>query len=145
MARILIDMDGVLADFMGKAEKLGLTLDEAELTEGFFLNLPVIKDAVWGVLELDRMGHDLYVCTTAPWDNPSAWMEKRIWIEKVFGDVFNRRLIMTHHKWMVEADILIDDRETNSTLNFKGDWYWFGKDGIDWINVVNNIKSRYGV
>lgn len=145
MARILIDMDGVLADFVGKAEKLGLTLDQAELTEGFFLNLPVIKDALWGVLELDRMGHDLYVCTTAPWDNPSAWMEKRIWIEKVFGDIFNRRLIMTHHKWMVEADILIDDRETNSTLNFKGDWYWFGQNGIDWLNIVNNIKSRYGL
>ncbi len=46
MARILIDMDGVLADFVGKAEKLGLTLDEAELTEGFLLNLPVIKGAV---------------------------------------------------------------------------------------------------
>ena len=143
MARILIDMDGVLADFVGEAEKLGLTLDEAELTEGFFLNLPVIKDAVWGVLELDSMGHDLYVCTTAPWDNPSAWMEKRIWIEKVFGDVFNRKLIMTHQKSMIAADILIDDRKSEQTKSFKGTWYWFRKDGADWKAVVNSIEHNF--
>lgn len=145
MARILIDMDGVLADFIGEAGRLELTPDQAEVREGFFLNLPPVKDSLWAVLELRDLGHDLYVCTTAPWDNPSAWMEKRLWIENVFGDIFNRRLIMTHHKWMIDADILIDDRETKSTLNFKGDWYWFGKDGIDWLHIVNNIKSRYGV
>jgi hypothetical protein len=35
VAKILIDMDGVLADFLGKVEELGLTPDEAELMEGF--------------------------------------------------------------------------------------------------------------
>lgn len=143
MAKILIDMDGVLADFLGKAEQMGLTPNEAELKEGFFENLPLIKDAWWGVDELRSLCHDLYICTTAPWDNPRAWMEKRIWIEKRFGNLFNRKIIMTHQKSMINGDILIDDRKTEHTTSFKGTWYWFGKDGADWKSVVNSIKHNF--
>lgn len=143
MAKILIDMDGVLADFLGKAEELGLSPDEAELMEGFFESLPLIKDAWWGVNELRELGHDLYICTTAPWDNPRAWMEKRIWIERRFGALFNRKLIMTHQKSMIAADILIDDRKSEQTKSFKGTWYWFRKDGADWKAVVNSIEHNF--
>ena len=44
---------------------------------------------------------------------------------------------------MVDADILIDDRESEQTKSFKGTWYWFGKDGADWKAVVNSIKHNF--
>jgi 5'-nucleotidase len=70
-------------------------------------------------------------------------MEKRIWIERRFGDQFNRKLIVTHQKSMIAADILIDDRESEQTKSFKGTWYWFGKDGADWKAVLNSIEHNF--
>lgn len=139
--RILIDMDGVLADFVGEAIRNNLSMDEAELIEGFYKNLPLIKDAKWAVKELESLGHELFICTTAPWNNPTAWKEKREWIEDHFGETFKKKLIMTHRKDLVSADLLIDDREGQSTLNFPGKWLWFGQNGLDWANVVEQIKE----
>ena len=34
-----------------------------------------------GVQELLDMGHDLFIATTPPWNNPDAWGQKRDWID----------------------------------------------------------------
>jgi len=44
--------------------------------------------------------YDLYVLSTAPWKNPSAWSDKLEWIP----------LIISHHKNLNKGDYLIDDR-----------------------------------
>ena len=49
---------------------------------------------------------------------------------------------MTHHKNLVRADILIDDREGPSTLNFQGEWIWFNRNGMDWKKVVEYMKTK---
>lgn len=134
-------MDGVLADFVGEANRRNLEFDEAEILKGFYRDLPLIQDAYWAVNELQNMGHDLYICTTAPWGNPEAWKEKRQWVEEHFNQVFYKRIIMTHHKNLIEADILIDDRKGTSTLNFKGNWIWFGQNGMNWKEIVIYIQN----
>ena len=72
---------------------------------------------------------------------PEAWKEKRQWVEEHFNQVFYKRIIMTHHKNLIEADILIDDRKGTSTLNFKGNWIWFGQNGMNWKEIVIYIQN----
>ena len=50
--RILIDLDGVLADFAGEADRREINYDTAELLEGFYRELPLIQDSKWAVNEL---------------------------------------------------------------------------------------------
>ena len=140
--RILIDLDGVLADFVGEADRREINYDTAELLKGFYRELPLIQDSKWAVNELEKLGHELFICTTAPWANPDAWKEKREWVEEHFTQSFHKRIIMTHHKNLVRADILIDDREGPSTLNFQGEWIWFNRNGMDWKKVVEYIKTK---
>ena len=44
--------------------------------------------------------YDLYILSTAPWENSNAWKQKRDWIGKYFGDkkkdVFYKKLILSH-------------------------------------------------
>ena len=46
--------------------------------------------------------YDVYVLSTAPWANPSAWSDKVEWIQRHFGygedSVLYKRLILSHHK-----------------------------------------------
>jgi 5'(3')-deoxyribonucleotidase len=63
---------------------------------------------------------DLYVLSTAPWKNPSAWSDKARWIQKYFGDdkdsVFYKRLIITHHKNLNRGDFLIEKPSVDCVL-----------------------------
>lgn len=139
--RVLVDMDGVLADFMKGCKTLGVEPDEAELLPGFYESLPIIEGASQAIVALCESEYDLHICSTAPWNNPSAWMEKRVWIEKHFGERFKKKLILTHRKDLVDADVLIDDRRGSSTINFKGHWIWFGQNGMTWPQVVEELSK----
>ena len=55
---------------------------------------------------LGAKNYNVYFLSTAPWNNPSAWKDKRLWIEEQFGNKINRRLIFTHRKDLVKDDIL---------------------------------------
>ena len=82
----------------------------------------------------------MYILSTAPWNNPSAWTDKRLWIADQFGDQINRRLILTHRKDLVIGDILIDDRPNNGAKNFEGEWIQFGTSQYpDWETVLNHL------
>ena len=131
-------MDGVLADYVAHAE-----FDEnGKFDEpvGFFENLPLIKGAQLAV-ELLRDDYDCFILTTAPWDCISSLSEKRIWIEKHFGDTFKRKLITTHRKDLLMGDYLIDDRPyAHKNADFKGKLIHFGSDKFkDWKSVVSYL------
>ena len=74
------------------------------------------------------VNYDIYICSTAPWENPSAWSDKRIWVEKYLGAEARKRLTLTHHKNLVIGDYLIDDRKANGAGEFKGEHIHFGVD-----------------
>lgn len=86
MKRVFIDMDNVLVDFQSgldqvseevKAEYAG-RLDEIP---GLFAKMKPMEGAVEAVHELKKH-YDLFILSTAPWKNPSAWSDKVEWVTK---------------------------------------------------------------
>ncbi|WP_431158814.1 5' nucleotidase, NT5C type [Winogradskyella poriferorum] len=143
---IYIDMDGVIADF-SKAIKthpksnLKPYQEDPDNIPGIFEHLELITGAKGAIHQLHLSNkYDLFILTTAPWDNPSAWMHKRLWIEKHFGDIFYKKVIITHRKDLLIGDYLIDDRTANGAGNFKGTHLHFG---WDYINNKDNIYPNW--
>ena len=108
---------------------------------GLFRNLEPIKDAIASVNKLlNSDKYEVYILSTAPWNNPSAWTDKRLWIEEQFGDKINRKLILTHRKDLVKGDILIDDRPNNGAKDFEGQWLQYGSEIYpDWNSILKYL------
>ena len=132
---VYIDMDGVLVDFSKAVEdkfKLYPTFKEKykhnpDLIPGIFKDPKPLAAAIESVQQLAASGkYDLYISTTASWKNPEAAMHKRLWIEKYFGELFKKKMIITHRKDLLLGDYLIDDRDANGAENFRGELLSFG-------------------
>jgi 5'(3')-deoxyribonucleotidase len=145
--RIFIDMDNVLVDFGSGIEQLSSeTRNEYEnrLDEvpGIFA---LMRPLPGGVESYKRLAatHDVFILSTAPWENPSAWSDKLAWVKEHLGTVAKKRLILTHHKYLVRGDILIDDRRKRGAGAFSGRHIHFGPDGEfpDWPAVMKEIEE----
>ena len=142
MKRVFIDMDNVLVDFQSgldqvseeiKAEYAG-HLDEIP---GLFAKMKPMEGAIEAVHELQKH-YDLFILSTAPWKNPSAWSDKVEWVTKYLDDVFHKKMIITHRKDLCQGDYLIDDRGKNGTSEFAGEWIHFGSEIFpDWQKVLD--------
>lgn len=105
-----------------------------------FLNLQPIEGAVEAFKLLDRH-FEVYIASTAPWSNPQAWMDKRLWCEKYLGKHSYKKLCLTHNKQMLIGDYLIDDRPNNGAKQFRGKWIQFGSPQYpDWGSVLSFLK-----
>lgn len=128
---VFIDMDGVLTDFQGLAEKEGFVpWTSASLVTGFYRRLPVFPSAKENVALLYEH-FDLYIATSPQWENPSCFQEKQAWVKEHFPYLYaEKRMFFTNHKNLLRGDALIDDhpewsgaRNFNGTLiHFKGNW-----------------------
>jgi 5'(3')-deoxyribonucleotidase len=131
---IYFDMDGVLVDLGKEIDKRlqDLNLDplyreEPDLIEDLFKNPDPIEGAIEAVHLLKDSGkYELYIATSAPWGNPIILMHKRLWIEAHFGEIFHKKLFVTHCKNLLMGDFLIDDRTENGAKDFKGELIQFG-------------------
>jgi len=147
MKRVFIDMDNVLVDFQSgldqvseevKAEYAG-RLDEIP---GLFAKMKPMEGAIEAVHELQKH-YDLFILSTAPWKNPSAWSDKVEWVTKYLDDVFHKRLIISHHKDLCQGDYLIDDRGKNGTSEFAGEWIEFGSEQFpNWESVLKYLAGQ---
>ena len=133
---LYFDMDGVLVDFgsgidaCSDAERKEFAgrLDEVP---GIFGKMkPMTSDCVEIVKRLASR-YDIFFLSTASWGNPSAWSDKRIWIERYFGEFGKKRLILSHQKHLNWGHILVDDRPThNGADRFIGKLVHFGPNGV---------------
>lgn len=149
--RLFFDMDNVLVDFQSGLDRIDKKTknkyrakwqgDKDRLDEipGLFGKMDPMPGAIEAVHKL-AAEYDVFILSTAPWGNPSAWSDKVTWVTKYLDDVFHKRIIITHRKDLVEGDYLIDDRGKNGTSEFKGEWIQFGSERFpNWDTVVDYL------
>jgi hypothetical protein len=134
MARVFVDLDGVLADFdNGSHEVLGMSAkDYQELhgaavmwkklaaTPNFYADLPVIEGAMDMLDEIWQSASLTQILTGLPlgkWAEP----QKREWCARHVGAHIPVICCMSRDKWQyaTPGDILIDDR-ASSRLDWEG-------------------------
>lgn len=139
MSIILVDMDGVLADW---GHGYGATLDtygedaaniprhkdqkSFNLMENLshlekvivresmktmrYLDLPVIPGGIKALRSMVTHGHEVMICTS-PWtDNPFCAQDKLDWVRAKLGSAWVDRVLITKDKTVVIGDYLIDDK-----------------------------------
>lgn len=152
--RLFFDMDNVLVDFQSGLDKIDEGFknryrakesgekDRLDEIPGLFGLMEPMPGAIEAVHKLAE-AYDVFILSTAPWKNPSAWSDKVAWVTKYFDDVFHKRMILTHRKDLVVGDYLIDDRGKNGTSEFKGEWIQFGSKRFpDWNSVVDYLYNK---
>lgn len=148
---VLVDMDGVLADFRlgfyNKAKNILPHLNKEEivgfehfvindffkdknekemaenilLSEGFYLELPPIKDSVYNLKNLAKQ-HEVFICTSPLSKNIFCVGEKTEWVKKHLGEEWARRLVITKDKTIIKGDVLIDDKPEITGVVVNPDW-----------------------
>lgn len=171
---LYVDMDNVIVDFMSgvhrlpnkvleiHASKYGYRDSEAQARgevsrikdlddiPGVFSLMDPVAGAVSAMTELAGL-FDLYVLSTSPWNNPSAWSDKLNWIKLHFGadkdSVLFKRLILSHHKNLNDGHFLIDDRKVHGAEIFGqrpgSEHIHFGQQPYEtWPEVVAYLRTK---
>jgi 5'-nucleotidase len=137
---VLVDMDGVLADFDAAILKRvaadlphitplptrrnfyiaddypehSILIREMSRQPGFFASLPVVHGALEGWRRIIDLGYRPRVCTAPMRSNPACRTEKLAWLTKHFEPDFGpsvaRQAIVTKEKHLCAGTALIDDR-----------------------------------
>ncbi len=145
--RVFVDMDNVLVDFESGLAQVSEEIKkdyEGHLDEipGLFGLMKPMSGAIEAVHELQKH-YDLFILSTAPWKNPSAWSDKVKWVTEYLDDVFHKRMVITHRKDLCQGDYLIDDRGKNGTSDFSGEWIEFGSERFpDWNSVLDYLNAK---
>lgn len=139
MTTILVDMDGVLADW---GSGYGAALDEhgdvarnirrhhqqetfdlhhgctpvesaviaTVMDQMSYYDLEPMPGAVDALHEMVERGHEVRI-VTSPWiTNPTCASDKLAWMMRHFGPEWGRRVIIASDKTLVMGDYLIDDK-----------------------------------
>ena len=138
-------MDNVLVDFKTGIDRIP-SYNKKEY-EGRYDEVPDIfslMDPMEGPIDsYNKLSsqYDTYILSTSPWDNPSAWQDKILWVKKYLEKSAYKRLILSHHKNLNRGDYLIDDRLKNGADKFIGEHIHFGTEQFpNWKSVLNYLS-----
>ena len=143
---VYIDMDGVIVDFGAAIQDwfekhphlIERYKDNPDHIQGLFRNPPPVEGAIEAITKLHESGkYELFIATAAPWGNPMSASDKRFWIEDHFGNLFHKKMFITHRKDLLMGDYLIDDRTKNGAGEFKGELLQFG------VNYENGKVGKF--
>lgn len=143
MARIAIDMDGVMADTTEHyinwyAERYGVKVDRQSLngkpettgfpvegvvhqflyTPGFFRTAPLIAGSQ-EVIKALHDKHEVFIVSAAT-EFPQSLAEKLAWLEEHFPFISWENIVFCGSKRIVQADYMIDDHVKNLST-FRGE------------------------
>lgn len=137
--RILVDMDGVIADleksildiyrslhpdkffipldernsFYVKKQypdELKPLIDEIRFSKGFYLNIKPVEGSLEALSEMSSRGYKVYICTSPSLSNPSCIQEKYGWVSNHLGKYWTEKMILSRDKTIIQGDLLIDDK-----------------------------------
>jgi 5'-nucleotidase len=160
---IYIDMDGVLVNFKSGIEAIKHRYPEKdpESHDANWDNVPgifgLMKPQPGAVEAYKRLSaeHDVFILSTAPWANATAWHDKLEWVKEHLpaskGEAAHKRLILSHRKDLNRGDFLIDDRTANGAADFEGTHVHFGPScgeqncrvhAFDWDAVLHYFEKE---
>ncbi|HVO43324.1 MAG TPA: 5'-3'-deoxyribonucleotidase [Aggregatilineales bacterium] len=142
---ILVDMDGVLADFESaflqiwrtqQPDKVSIALEDRrgfhlvddypgeykELIQaiiaapGFFRSLEPLTGGLEALKTMQDLGHDVLICTSPLENYQYCVPEKYEWVDHYLGQAWVNRIVLTRDKTVINGDVLIDDRPLISGL-----------------------------
>lgn len=145
MKTLYIDLDNTLVDFKSGIDRthqddLQRYGDDEDEIPGIFSQMQPLPGAIAAFRRLSEK-FDTYILSTAPWNNPSAWSDKLLWVQRYFGSDKGspayKRLILSHHKNLNRGDFIVDDRPGHRGVDrFEGTVIAFGSEGFeDWTKV----------
>ena len=147
MRKILyFDMDNVLVDFLSAEPLLSPQVlkeykDNLDEVPGIFSLMAPLPGAIDAFNELSQL-FDAYILSTAPWENPSAWSDKLLWVKRHLGAAAHKRLILSHHKNLNHGAFLVDDNPKNGADKFVGKHIQFGTEPFpDWPTVTAFLRN----
>lgn len=147
--RVIIDMDEVIADPMGdmiewynKAYQLEVDrekmlvgswlkgfpeqhhelIKERLLSIGFFRNLPVMKDSVEVIREMNNR-YEVFIVSAAM-EFPNSLKDKLDWLLEHFSFLTWKQVVLCGDKKLIHGDYMIDDHVRN-LATFNGKKYLF--------------------
>lgn len=167
--RVLVDCDGVLADFMSSAlEIINATLGTAHelsaITQCSFADaldlraseaaavkraigasprladrLPVYSGAIEGMRKLREVA-EVYIVTSS-WDSNETWeYDRKAWLKRHF-DIHHHEIVFTAAKHLVYGDMLVDDK-TSTVAAWRQAFPW-GL-AVQWVTPHNRLDAWDG-
>ncbi|MBZ0137642.1 MAG: hypothetical protein K8I27_14850 [Planctomycetes bacterium] len=144
---LYIDMDNVLVEFQSAFPRVDPALlakhkDDEDEVPGIFSLMDPKEGALEAYTTLSEL-FDTYILSTSPWENPSAWADKLLWVKKHLGGPAYKRLILSHHKNLNRGHFLVDDRDKNGADRFEGELIRLHEDHFKtWSEVLDYLVPQ---
>jgi 5'-nucleotidase len=101
-------------------------------SKGYYVHLKPYDNAIELIKSL-TVNFDIYFVTACPAPNMYAFSEKAEWIEHHFGPEYVSKLIICKDKFLVNGDVLIDDKPNITN------------DESSWIHLLYSQPYNEGV